>query len=166
MKKRFYLIDGIRGLAIVNMVLFHFLYDVFILYGRQPDWYARTGTLFLAAGDLLDLYSDFRYGLAAGTEGEPETGPSPEFLGAGDLGGHLRCGTPGSCLVRHPEFYRLRCASDAASGSGLLQNSAGSGHPREHAFTFFCSGTYSRECSVWPRIRWRFFRTGCISQSF
>ena len=74
MKKRFYLIDGIRGLAIVNMVLFHFLYDVFILYGHQPDWYARTGTFFLAAGDLLDLSSDFRYGLAAGTEGEPETG--------------------------------------------------------------------------------------------
>ena len=46
MKKRFYLIDGIRGLAIVNMVLFHFLYDVFILYGHQPDWYARTGTFF------------------------------------------------------------------------------------------------------------------------
>ena len=46
MKKRFYLIDGIRGLAIVNMVLFHFFYDVFILYGRQPDWYARTGTFF------------------------------------------------------------------------------------------------------------------------
>lgn len=50
MKKRFYLIDGIRGLAIVNMVLFHFLYDVFILYGRQPDWYGRTGTFLWQQG--------------------------------------------------------------------------------------------------------------------
>lgn len=50
MKKRFYLIDGIRGLAIVNMVLFHFLYDVFILYGRQPDWYDRTRTFLWQQG--------------------------------------------------------------------------------------------------------------------
>ena len=27
-QKRYLLIDGIRGLAIVNMVAFHFLYDV------------------------------------------------------------------------------------------------------------------------------------------
>jgi len=30
-KKRYYLVDGIRGVAIVNMVVFHFLYDVFTL---------------------------------------------------------------------------------------------------------------------------------------
>ena len=35
-KKRYELIDGIRGLAMVNMVIFHFLYDVFIIYGRDP----------------------------------------------------------------------------------------------------------------------------------
>lgn len=44
--KRFYLIDGIRGFAILNMVLFHFLYDVFILYRRDPYWYGKTGTFF------------------------------------------------------------------------------------------------------------------------
>ncbi len=43
-KERYHLIDGIRGLALVNMVLFHFLYDVFIIYGQDPGWYQRTGS--------------------------------------------------------------------------------------------------------------------------
>jgi uncharacterized membrane protein len=38
---RYPLLDSIRGLAVVNMVLFHFLYDVCIIYGRMPDWYQR-----------------------------------------------------------------------------------------------------------------------------
>lgn len=37
---RYHLVDTIRGLAVVNMVLFHFCYDVFVIYGRSPDWYA------------------------------------------------------------------------------------------------------------------------------
>lgn len=40
-KERYPLIDGIRGIAIVNMVIFHFLYDVYIVYGQDPAWYAR-----------------------------------------------------------------------------------------------------------------------------
>ena len=38
-RKHYYLIDGIRGFAILNMVLFHFLYDVNIVYGKCPHWY-------------------------------------------------------------------------------------------------------------------------------
>lgn len=38
-KSRYFFVDGIRGIAIVNMVIFHFLYDVFIVYGRDPGWY-------------------------------------------------------------------------------------------------------------------------------
>ena len=38
-EKRYFLIDGIRGAAIINMVLFHFLYDIFIVYERNPLWY-------------------------------------------------------------------------------------------------------------------------------
>lgn len=38
LKKRFYLIDAIRGFALINMVLFHFLFDVFVVFGRDPYW--------------------------------------------------------------------------------------------------------------------------------
>lgn len=38
-EKRYGLVDGVRGFAIVNMVVFHFLYDVFMVYGKNPLWY-------------------------------------------------------------------------------------------------------------------------------
>lgn len=37
--KRYLLIDGIRGFAITNMVIFHFLYDIYIIYGKNSGWY-------------------------------------------------------------------------------------------------------------------------------
>ena len=40
-KRRYLLIDGIRGLAITNMVILHFLYDVHIVYGKNPAWYSQ-----------------------------------------------------------------------------------------------------------------------------
>ena len=41
-KIRYYLIDGIRGIAIINMVIFHFLYDVYIVYEQSPTWYSLS----------------------------------------------------------------------------------------------------------------------------
>lgn len=38
-KKRYYLIDSIRGFALVNMVAFHLLYDLFQIYGLNSGWY-------------------------------------------------------------------------------------------------------------------------------
>lgn len=37
-KQRFHAIDALRGLAIINMIIFHFLYDIFIVYGQDPTW--------------------------------------------------------------------------------------------------------------------------------
>lgn len=42
MKERYHLLDGIRGLAVVSMVLFHFSYDLFMVYGYDTGWYWRT----------------------------------------------------------------------------------------------------------------------------
>lgn len=40
-RTRRYLLDGIRGAAMVSMVLFHFCYDWFIVEGISPGWYAE-----------------------------------------------------------------------------------------------------------------------------
>ena len=42
-KERYSLIDAIRGLAVVNMVLYHFLFDVYILQGFNVNWRSIPG---------------------------------------------------------------------------------------------------------------------------
>ena len=37
---RNHFIDAIRGFAAINMAVFHFLYDVFIIYEKNPHWYS------------------------------------------------------------------------------------------------------------------------------
>lgn len=39
---RLHLLDGLRGLAVINMALFHLCFDLFVLYQKAPDWYERT----------------------------------------------------------------------------------------------------------------------------
>ena len=41
--RRFHLIDALRGLALVNMLGMHFLYDVNVVFGKEPGWYLRPG---------------------------------------------------------------------------------------------------------------------------
>lgn len=38
LEKRYNLIDALRGFSLVNMVLYHFLYDVFMVYGVDANW--------------------------------------------------------------------------------------------------------------------------------
>lgn len=40
-KEWYYLLDGFRGFALLNMLLFHFYYDVYIIFGQEPGWYYR-----------------------------------------------------------------------------------------------------------------------------
>ncbi len=40
-KRYFHLISGIRGFALLNMLLFHFCYDLFIIFGLDSKWYSR-----------------------------------------------------------------------------------------------------------------------------
>lgn len=37
--RRYHLIDALRGLALMNMLAYHFLYDVNVVYGRDPEFY-------------------------------------------------------------------------------------------------------------------------------
>lgn len=37
-KPRYYLIDSLRGFALINMLVFHLLYDVFMIYSLDSGW--------------------------------------------------------------------------------------------------------------------------------
>ena len=37
LNRRLRLVDGLRGLTIVSMVIYHLLYDLYIIYGLDPD---------------------------------------------------------------------------------------------------------------------------------
>lgn len=40
-KEWYHLLDGFRGFALINMLFFHFYYDVYIIFGQEPGWYSR-----------------------------------------------------------------------------------------------------------------------------
>ena len=39
--RRYHFIDALRGLALVNMLAYHFMFDVNVVYGRDPAFYLR-----------------------------------------------------------------------------------------------------------------------------
>lgn len=41
-KQRFPLLDALRGFAIFNVVIYHFLYDIYVIYGFYPEWPAMA----------------------------------------------------------------------------------------------------------------------------
>lgn len=41
-KVRYHVIDAIRGFAVINMVLYHFLYDIVYIFGYPLFWYDRN----------------------------------------------------------------------------------------------------------------------------
>ena len=42
MKERYHLLDALRGFAIYHVIIFHFLYDVYVVYGLNPGWPYQT----------------------------------------------------------------------------------------------------------------------------
>ena len=42
MKERYHLLDALRGFAIYHVIIIHFLYDVYVVYGLNPDWPYQT----------------------------------------------------------------------------------------------------------------------------
>ena len=43
MKQRFETLDTYRGIVIVSMIAYHFLYDVFVIFGSNSFWYRNPG---------------------------------------------------------------------------------------------------------------------------
>ena len=43
MNKRFETLDTYRGIVIVNMIAYHFLYDVFVIFGNNGYWHRNPG---------------------------------------------------------------------------------------------------------------------------
>lgn len=44
-RERYRLIDALRGLALVNMLVFHLLYDIFMVYGVDARWAMYPGVV-------------------------------------------------------------------------------------------------------------------------
>lgn len=38
-KSRYPLVDAVRGFSVLSMIVFHFFYDIFVVWGANPDWY-------------------------------------------------------------------------------------------------------------------------------
>ena len=64
--RRYHLIDALRGLALANMLAYHFCYDVMVVYGRDPRWYLRPAVhiwqQYIAWSFILIAGFSFRWG--------------------------------------------------------------------------------------------------------
>ena len=48
--KRYYTLDGIRGIAILNMILYHMVWDLVHLFGMKWTWYHSPGAFIWQQG--------------------------------------------------------------------------------------------------------------------
>lgn len=71
MTGRFHGIDALRGLALVNMVLYHLLYDINTVYGLQAQWINTPFRTLLATMHLLELHPHCRLFLGMGAQAQP-----------------------------------------------------------------------------------------------
>ena len=44
-KTRYSLIDALRGFALANMLVYHFMYDVNVIFGFEPKWFTLPGVI-------------------------------------------------------------------------------------------------------------------------
>ena len=54
--KRQYLLDGLRGLTLISMILYHGMFDLVEIYGVHVSWFWRLPGLYgsrVSAGALL-----------------------------------------------------------------------------------------------------------------
>lgn len=48
--KRYYILDGIRGIAILNMIIYHMVWDLVHLFGMKWTWYHSPGAFIWQQG--------------------------------------------------------------------------------------------------------------------
>ncbi len=64
--RRYHLVDALRGLALLNMLGMHFLYDVNVVFGREPYWYLRPEVIvwqqYICWSFILIAGLSFRWG--------------------------------------------------------------------------------------------------------
>ncbi len=117
-KKRYCLIDGIRGFAVVNMVVFHFLYDVFIVYWEEPVLVWTSCNPHLAADDMPDLYFYFWICMEVGDGGKSVAWSAVQYVWFYYFVCYPYCYTVGNHLVRDIKFYGMCSPADVPAPKG------------------------------------------------
>ena len=106
-KQRLWQLDALRGLALLNMLAYHAMYDWVYVFGHASSWY----NIGAAGCHVLELYFTLRLQLYAG--------PPPAEKWADR--GRMRCGADrgdggvhavGEHLVRCTALKRRRCAAE------------------------------------------------------
>ena len=126
---RMWLPDALRGLALLNMLAYHAMYDWVYVFGHTGGWYNISAPgCHLWQVHLLELYSAFRVQLSAGPPPRPQRAACSSVCGIADRS-NRPVSAIGEYLVRRsaPECFRraadLPCSPAAAahpcqSGSG------------------------------------------------